>query len=64
MCAFCLHMANVLGKLRRFLGIRLGKYLFPTLFELRMMTPSYIDGKGLHHECELIEKRDQPPALA
>ena len=44
--------------------IRLGKYLFPTLFELRMMTPSYIDGKGLHHECELIEKRDQPPALA
>ena len=44
--------------------IRLAKYLFPALFELRMMTPSYIDGKELHHESELIEKTDQPPALA
>jgi hypothetical protein len=44
--------------------IRLGKYLFHPLFDFRMMPPIYIDEKGLHHESELIEKRNQPPALA
>ncbi len=29
-----------------------------------MMLPSYIDREGMHHETELIEKRDQSPALA
>ena len=29
-----------------------------------MISPSYIETQGVHHECELIEKGDQPPALA
>ena len=46
------------------IGKRLGNYIFPSLCGILMMSPSYINAQGVHHESELIEKSDQPPALA
>ena len=43
---------------------RLANYIFSGLRRLFMMIPPYINRQGLHHESELIEKRDGPPALA
>ena len=43
---------------------RLGNYIFPSLCRVLMMIPPYNDTQGIHHESEVIEKRDQSPALA
>ena len=43
---------------------RLANYIFRGQCGALMMTPSYIETKGLHHVPERIEKRDQSPALA
>ena len=43
---------------------RLRNYIFPRFFITLMMTPSLIDIDRVHHDFELIEKSDQPPALA
>ena len=43
---------------------RLGNYIFPRFCRTIMMAPSSIDRERVHHELELIEKGDQPPALA
>jgi hypothetical protein len=42
---------------------RLANYIFPRHFEATMITPHYNELLRVHHDIELIEKSDQPPAL-